>query len=360
MTEPTPRPPSLAHTNVIVPARGLPALVAGRQLIRALAIPQNNIARGTTAMAESMFEMQGIQKRFAGIPALADAALRAGSAEVHALMGQKGAGRSTPNKTLTSNIHGDAGEAQFLPSGSPRETKRSGAASTRSSPMSARTTFAACSCLLSFSPNPVSHAANGDSRTETSLKQGYLMVTDTSLFTRAIRDLSDAVERIDDREVDRVVRLISNARHISVFGCGREGLQIRGLAMRLFHLGRSVSVVGDMTTPAIGKGDLLLVTAGPGMLSTVHALVSVAKAAGALVLTITAEPEGQVSKMSDEILVLPAQTMANDRGENVSILPMGSVYEGALFVLFEVLVLKLKAVFKVTDQVMRSNHTNLE
>jgi 6-phospho-3-hexuloisomerase len=125
-------------------------------------------------------------------------------------------------------------------------------------------------------------------------------------------------------------------------------------------LGRSVSVVGDMTTPAIGKGDLLIVTAGPGMLSTVHALVSVAKSAGALVLTITAEPEGQVSKMSDEILVLPAQTMANDHGENVSILPMGSVYEGALFVLFEVIVLKLKAAFKVTDQIMRSNHTNLE
>jgi 6-phospho-3-hexuloisomerase len=186
------------------------------------------------------------------------------------------------------------------------------------------------------------------------------MFTDTSLFTRAIRDLSDAVERINDREVDRVVRFISNARHISVFGCGREGLQIRGFAMRLFHLGRSVSVVGDMTTPAIGKGDLFLVTAGPGMLSTVHALVSVARAAGALVLTITAEPEGQVSKMSDEILVLPAQTMANDHGENVSILPMGSVYEGALFVLFEVIVLKLKAAFKVTDQVMRSNHTNLE
>lgn len=197
-------------------------------------------------------------------------------------------------------------------------------------------------------------------RTETSLKRGYLMVTNTSLFTRAIRDLSNAVERIDDREVDRVVCFISDARHISVFGCGREGLQIRGFAMRLFHLGRSVSVVGDMTTPAIGKGDLLIVTAGPGMLSTVHALVSVAKSAGALVLTITAEPEGQVSKMSDEILVLPAQTMANDRGENVSILPMGSVYEGALFVLFEVIVLKLKAAFKVTDQVMRSNHTNLE
>ena len=137
--------------------------------------------------------------------------------------------------------------------------------------------------------------------------------------------------------------------------CKSEGSQCVS-----FHLGRSVSVVGDMTTPAISKGDLLLVTAGPGMLSTALALVGVAKMAGAHVLTITAEPEGPVPKMSDEILVLPAQTMANDQGENVSILPMGSVYEGALFVLFEVIILKLKMSLKVTDEVMRSNHTNLE
>jgi 6-phospho-3-hexuloisomerase len=186
------------------------------------------------------------------------------------------------------------------------------------------------------------------------------MLTDTVLFSRAIQDLSDAVERIDVSAVDRAVRFMCDARHVSVFGCGREGLQIRGLAMRLFHLGRSVSVVGDMTTPAIGKGDLLLVTVGPGTLSTVHALVGVAKAAGALVLAITAEPEGQVPKMSDEVLVLPGQTMANVHGENDTILPMGSVYEGALFVLFEVMILKMRAELKVTDQVMRSNHTNLE
>jgi 6-phospho-3-hexuloisomerase len=186
------------------------------------------------------------------------------------------------------------------------------------------------------------------------------MHLDVNLFTRALQDLSGAVERIDGAEVERAVDLIADAHHVSVFGCGREGLQIRGFAMRLFHLGRSVSVVGDMTTPAIGKGDLLMVTAGPGMLSTALALAGVAKSAGARVLTITAEPEGTVPKMSDEVLVLPGQTMANDRGDNVSILPMGSVFEGALFVLFEVMILKLKAKLKMTDQAMRANHTNLE
>ena len=186
------------------------------------------------------------------------------------------------------------------------------------------------------------------------------MQMDVSLFTRALDDLRGAVERIDVAAVDRAVDLIADSRHVSVFGCGREGLQIRGFAMRLFHLGRSVSVVGDMTTPAIGNGDLLVVTAGPGMLSTALALAGVAKSAGARVLTITAEPNGAVPKMSDDILVLPGQTMASDHGENVSILPMGSVFEGALFVLFEVMILKLKTKLKVTDQAMRANHTNLE
>jgi 6-phospho-3-hexuloisomerase len=82
------------------------------------------------------------------------------------------------------------------------------------------------------------------------------MVADTNLFSPAIRDLSGAAERIDGRDVDCVVNCISNVRHVFVFGCGREELQIRGFAMRLFHLGRSVSVVGDLTTPAISAGDL--------------------------------------------------------------------------------------------------------
>ena len=36
------------------------------------------------------------------------------------------------------------------------------------------------------------------------MKEGYLMHTDTSLFTRAVHDLRGAVERIDGADVDRV------------------------------------------------------------------------------------------------------------------------------------------------------------
>jgi 6-phospho-3-hexuloisomerase len=78
------------------------------------------------------------------------------------------------------------------------------------------------------------------------------------------------------------------------------------------------------------------------------------------VVTITAQPQGQVPQASDDVLVIPAQTMANDQGSDRSLLPMGSVFEGALFVLFEVMILKLKAKLQITDEFMRKNHTNLE
>jgi len=181
-----------------------------------------------------------------------------------------------------------------------------------------------------------------------------------SRYRGALDELAGVMDRLDDGAVDQAVRMIAEARNIVVFGGGREGLQIKGFAMRLFHMGRSVSVVGDMTTPAIGEGDLFVVTVGPGEISTAIALLDIAKKAGARILVLTAQPHGRAAQYADSVLVIPAQTMANDQEAKVSILPMGSLYEGALFVLFEVMVLKLRDLLGVSPETMRTNHTNLE
>jgi 6-phospho-3-hexuloisomerase len=181
------------------------------------------------------------------------------------------------------------------------------------------------------------------------------------LYRQAISELENVATRINDHAVDRACEMIADARRIGVYGCGREGLQLRGFAMRLFHLGRDVSVVGDMTMPPLGAGDLFIVSAGPGYLSTAMALATVAGHAGAKVLLLTAQPAGRMAALADHVLVIPAQTMADDREPaRRSVLPMGSVFEGALFVLFEVMVLKLQKRLDVTLEAMRTNHTNME
>lgn len=180
------------------------------------------------------------------------------------------------------------------------------------------------------------------------------------LYSEALAEIGAVFDRIDDAAVDRAVDTIAAARHVCVYAGGREGLQVRGFAMRLFHLGRSVSVVGDMTVPPLGAGDLFLVVCGPGEISTSVALIGVARAAGAHVFVITAQPEGRVPRMADGVLILPAQTMADDQGPVHALLPMGSVFEGALFFLCEVMVLKLKARLGISDDDMRRRHTNME
>ena len=53
--------------------------------------------------------------------------------------------------------------------------------------------------------------------------------------------------------------------------------------------------------------------------------------------------------------------MASDQGAaRTSVLPMGSLYEGALFMLFEVMVLRLKARLNIPPEAMRARHTNME
>ena len=56
---------------------------------------------------------------------------------------------------------------------------------------------------------------------------------------------------------------------------------MRGLVMRLFHAGLDVHYVGEMTCPAVGPGDLLVLSCGPGRISMVEALAGVARDATA-------------------------------------------------------------------------------
>ena len=175
----------------------------------------------------------------------------------------------------------------------------------------------------------------------------------------AAAELAAAVAPMDDAVLEPTVRAIAEARRLMLFGCGREGLMMRALAMRLHHLGLHVCMQGDMNAFPLGPGDLFLCAAGPGELSTASALCGVAREAGARVLVVTAEPDGATSALADELLVIPAQTMANDVGSD-AVLPMGSLFEGAMFLVFEVLVLRLREELGETSESMRARHTNME
>ncbi len=176
----------------------------------------------------------------------------------------------------------------------------------------------------------------------------------------ALKDLEGVFSAMADDALDGLIEEIVKARRIVVFGLGREGLMMRGFAMRLFHMGRDVAVWGDMTAPAVGPGDLLIVSAGPGDLGTARTLVGIAREAGARTALVTAQPKGELARRVDVVTLIPAQTMANDKGGKLSVLPMGSLFETAQMIAFELAILKLRPRFRETPETMRARHTNLE
>lgn len=181
-----------------------------------------------------------------------------------------------------------------------------------------------------------------------------------TLARRAADDLAQPIAAMDPNAFDRLVQALTEARRIALVGAGREGLMMRALAMRLYHLGLDAHVVGEMTCPPLGPGDLLLAAAGPGDLSTITALLATARRAGAATLCLTATPQGPTSRTAEVVIHLPAQTMATDQDPGASLLPMGSVFEGAMFLMFELLVLALRDRLGMDPQAMRARHTNLE
>ena len=73
-----------------------------------------------------------------------------------------------------------------------------------------------------------------------------------ALGSAALAELDRVLSALPDDAADPFIAAITGARRIALYGAGREGLAIKGFAMRLFHLGLDAHMVADMTTPPVG------------------------------------------------------------------------------------------------------------
>jgi 6-phospho-3-hexuloisomerase len=184
-------------------------------------------------------------------------------------------------------------------------------------------------------------------------------VTTHEIAQQILGEIDRVLSGVSETEIDELCDAIISARCIIVYGLGREGLVMHSLAMRLMHLGLNVAVVGDMTAPPIGPGDLFLVSCGPGYLSTVQSLMGVVQQAGGRIVMLTAQPQAPLPQQADLLVYLPAQTMAEDE-QSSSTQAMGSAFEQALWILFDALVPRLQTSLGQSADDMRQRHTNLE
>lgn len=160
-------------------------------------------------------------------------------------------------------------------------------------------------------------------------------------------------------ELEGLAELICNKKRLFVCGTGRSLLMIKAFAMRIMHLGISSYVVGDVTTPAITKDDLLVVASGSGETSSLKAFVNKAKTIGASVAHITTNPESTIAKSSDYVLTIKASTNhLNHNGGSWQ--PAANSFEQCLLMVGDALTIIVAEKLNVDISGPLALHANLE
>lgn len=171
-----------------------------------------------------------------------------------------------------------------------------------------------------------------------------------------INKLSSILEATDDGYDVELTRLLDNAKRIFISGAGRSKLVGNFFAMRLVHGGYDVSVVGEIVTPSIKQGDLLIIISGSGETEQLIAFAKSAKKVGADIVLISAKASSTIGDMADKVFQIGK---AEQYGKVVG-MPMGTVFELSTLLFLEATISHIIHDKGIPEEIMRSRHANLE
>ncbi len=76
--------------------------------------------------------------------------------------------------------------------------------------------------------------------------------------------ITGILEATEESYDEKLTAMLDEAGRIFIAGAGRSKLVGNFFAMRLVHGGYNVNVVGEIVTPSIKAGDLLIIISGSG------------------------------------------------------------------------------------------------
>ena len=122
------------------------------------------------------------------------------------------------------------------------------------------------------------------------------------------------------------------------------------------HSGYNVSVVGEIVTPSIKKGDLLIIISGSGETEQLVAFTKRAKEIGAKIILISAKSDSTIGDMADAVFRIGSP----EQYGKVTGMPMGTVFELSTLSFLEATISHVIHEKGIAEEEMRSRHANLE
>lgn len=155
---------------------------------------------------------------------------------------------------------------------------------------------------------------------------------------------------------DRLLEVINGAGRIFLAGAGRSALVARFFAMRLVHSGYQVSMVGEVVTPSIQAGDVLIVISGSGGTKSLLPFIETAKKQGAKVAVISMKKDSPMAEIADVVVQIGQDSSYTKIPE----MPMGTTFELSSLIYLEGTIAKIIHAKGLTEEKMRGVHANLE
>jgi 6-phospho-3-hexuloisomerase len=194
---------------------------------------------------------------------------------------------------------------------------------------------------------------------------------DLQVSMRQIIDhLEEVTDKLDIEAAKTMLQKIIEGNRIFVMGAGRSGLVAKAFAMRLMHLGFSVYVVGETTTPAVRPEDVVVAISGSGETRSIADLGKIVKYIGSTLITVTSKKESTLGRISDVVVVLPSKTKIdpdaggclekNMRGDYKNLPPLGTSFEITSLIFLDSLIAQLITLTGTSEAELKSRHTNIE
>jgi 6-phospho-3-hexuloisomerase len=175
-----------------------------------------------------------------------------------------------------------------------------------------------------------------------------------------LAEIAGVLEHVEPREVARLTGTLAQATRVFVAGEGRSGFMAKAFAMRLMHLGLTVYVLGETTTPSVRAGDTVVAVSGSGTTTGTVRAAEQARSVGATVHLVTTNPESELAGLADGVLTLPAATKSRRAGEATTVQPLSSLFDQVSHIVLDVVCLQLAERKGVDNASARRAHSNTE
>ncbi len=171
-----------------------------------------------------------------------------------------------------------------------------------------------------------------------------------------LNKITDILRATDDSYEAKLVSRCDDAKRIFITGAGRSKLVGNFLGMRLMHSGYETYVQGEVATPSIRSGDLLIVISGSGETTQLVSFANKAKSEGAKVILICSKSKSTIGDIADQTVQIGNDnSFAATKG-----MPMGTMFELSTLIFLEATISYLIHEKNIAEEDMRYRHANME